>query len=85
MSFDVFLLFNNVPIGEAVSIIREKLMEDETLLPLLGTNCRVTGDVPEVYLLATMSSLVPAVLAKPLYTKLFEELALGTPPTRPRL
>ena len=31
VSFDVFSLFINVPVGEVVSIIRERLREDGTL------------------------------------------------------
>ena len=99
VSFDVSSLFTNVPVGETVSIIHKRLREDGTLgdrISLSPADCRSTGDVPKVYLLqlwrnfyeqkegAVMGSPVSAVVAD-LYMKFFEELALETAPTRPRL
>ena len=51
------LELGNVPVGKAVSIIRERLREDETLgdrTLLPGMGCRATGEVPEVHLLSAM-------------------------------
>ena len=51
VSFDVSSLLTIAP----VDVIRKKLREDETLgdrtFSLPGTNCRATGDVPQVHLL----------------------------------
>jgi len=99
VSFDVSSLFTNVPVGEAVSVIHERIREDGTLgdrNSLPGMDCRSTGDVPKVHILhfggnfyeqkegAAMGSSVYAAVAN-LYTELFEELALDTALTRPRL
>ena len=98
VSFEVSSFCTNVPVGEAISVIHERLREDETrTFSLPGTDCRAAGDVPEVHLYfsyggnfyeqkegAAMGSLVSAVVAN-LYMEFFEELALETAPTRPRL
>ena len=60
MSFDVSLLFTNVPVGEAVSIISKRLREDETLgnrtfLSSLEWIAEPAGDMPEVHLASYFS------------------------------
>ena len=100
VSFDVSSLFTNVPVGEAVSIIRERLKEDgtlgdrTTLLPeriadllemcLRSTYFSFGGNFYEQKEGAAMGSPVSAVVAN-LYMEFFEKLALETAPTRPRL
>ena len=86
--------FTNVPIGEAVEVIRDKLREDEDLADrtslspdrvaeLLGLCLRSTylsygGEQREG---AAMGSPVSAVVTM----EFFEELALESAPSRPRL
>ena len=100
MSFDVSSLFTNVPVGEAISVIRERLREDETLgdrtilspewvaelleMCLKSTYFSYGGNFYEQKEGAAMCSSVSAVVAN-LYMEFFEELALETAPTRPRL
>ena len=100
VSFDVSSLFTNVPVGEAVSIIRERLREDETLGDRTSLSPERIADLLEMCLRSTyfsfggnfyeqkegaaMGSPVSAVVAN-LYMEFFEELALETAPTRPRL
>ena len=100
VSFDVSSLFTNVPVGEAVSIIRERLMEDETLGDRTSLSPERIADLLEMCLRSTyfsfggnfyeqkegaaIGSPVSAVVAN-LYMEFFEELALETAPTRPRL
>ena len=97
VSFDVSSLFTNVPVGEAVSIICERIREDGENggqdLSLPGTNCRSTGDVPKVHLLQLWREPISAegrggnglpslcCGGQPLHGV----LALETAPTRPRL
>ena len=70
-SFDVSSLFTNVPIDEAVRIIRERLRNDKTLCD------RTTLSLDQVAeLLAAVANL---------YMKFFEELALRSAPVTPRL
>ena len=100
VSFDVSSLFTNVSVGEAVSIICERLMEDETLGDRTSLSPEQIADLQEMCLRsiyfsfggnfyeqkegAAMGSLVSAVVAN-LYMVFFEELALETALTRPRL
>ena len=52
VSFDVFSLFTNVPIGEAVQVIQAKLREDDSLAERTALSPDgVAGHVPEIYLL----------------------------------
>ena len=99
VSFDVTSLFTNVPIGEAVEVIRGKLWEDDDLIErtplspdriaeLLGLCLRSTyfsygGEFCEQREGAAMGSPVSAVVAN-LYMEFFEELALKSAPSRPR-
>ena len=100
VSFDVSSLFTNVPIEEAIEVIHGMLHDDETLgdrtalLPgiiskLLETCLKSTyfcyrGEYFEQKEGAAMGSPVSSVVAN-LYMEFFEELALSTAPTRPRL
>ena len=99
VSFDVSSLFTNVPIGEAVDIIRGRLEEDEDLLErtplspgrvaellqlcLRSTYFSFNGEFYEQREGAAMGSPVSAVVAN-LYMEFFEGLALSTAPARPR-
>ena len=100
VSFDVSSLFTNVPVDEAVQVIRDRLQQDEmladrtTLSPdkvadllemcLKSTYFSYGGDFFEQREGAAMGSPVSAVVAD-LYMDFFEELALRTAPTKPRL
>ena len=100
VSIDVSSLFTNVPVDEAVSVIRGRLREDETLrdrtilspewiaelleMCLKSTYFSYGGSFYERKEGAAMGSPVSAVVAN-LYMEFFEELALETAPTRPRL
>ena len=100
VSFDVSSLFTNVPIDEAVQVIRDRLRRDETLVnrttlspdrvaELLETCLKSTyfcygGEFYEQREGAAMGSPVSAVVAN-LYMEFFEELALRSAPTKPRL
>ena len=100
VSFDVSSLFTNVPIDEAVQVIRDRLRRDETLVSrttlspdrvaeLLETCLKSTyfcygGEFYEQREGAAMGSPVSAVVAN-LYMEFFEELALRSAPTKPRL
>ena len=100
VSFDVTSLFTNVPIEEAVRVIRDKPREDEDLVertPLspdrvaeLLSLCLKSiyfsfgGEFYEQRQGAAMGSPVSAVVAN-LYMEFFEELALESAPSRPRL
>ena len=97
-NFDVSSPFTNVPVSEAVSVIRERLREDETLgdrtslsperiadlLCLKSTYFSFGGNFYEQNEGVVMGSLVSAMVAN-LYREFFEELALKTAPPRPRL
>ena len=97
-NFDVSSPFTNVPVGEAVSVIRERLREDETLgdrtslsperiadlLCLKSTYFSFGGNFYEQNEGVVMGSLVSGVVAN-LCREFFEELALETAPPRPRL
>ena len=100
VSFDVSSLFTNVPIGEAVDIIRARLEEDESLgertplspgrvaellqLCLRSTYFSFNGEFYEQREGAAMGSPVSAVVAN-LYMEIFEGLALNAAPVRPRI
>ena len=90
VSFDVSSLFTNVPVDEAVRVIRDRLQEDRTLgdrttlspgkvAGLLETCLKSTyfsygGDFYEQQEGAAMGSPVSAAVAN-LYMEFFEELA----------
>ena len=92
VSFDVTSLFTNVPIGEAVEVIRDKLREDDSLIErtplspdriteLLGLCLRSTyfsygGEFYEQREGAAGDSPVSAVVAN-LYMEFFEELVMS--------
>ena len=100
VSFDVSSLFTNVPIVEAIDIIRDRLEEDDSLedrtplsphrvaellqLCLRSTYFSFNGEFYEQREGAAMGSPVSAVVAN-LYMEFFEELALRTAPARPRI
>ena len=100
VSYDVSSLFTNVPIQEAIDVIRDMLQEDETLdertvlspgriAELLETCLRSTyfsyqGDFYEQVEGAAMGSPVSAVVAN-LYMEFFEEMALTSAPDKPAL
>ena len=100
VSFDVSSLFTNVPIGEAVQVIQAKLREDDSLaertplspdrvaelldMCLRSTYFSYGGEFYEQREGAAMGSPVSAVVAN-LYMEFFEELALESAPSRPRL
>ena len=100
VSFDVSSLFTNVPVDEAVEVIHDMLVKDETLderttlLPdriaeLLETCLNSTyfsykNVIYKQVRGAAMGSPVSAVVAN-LYMEFFEELALKTSPVKPRV
>ena len=95
VSFDVSSLFTNVPVDEAVRVIRDRLQEDRTLgdrttlspgkvAGLLETCLKSTYFSYEQQEGAAMGSPVSAAVAN-LYMEFFEELALQSAPARPRL
>lgn len=100
VSYDVSSLFTNVPIGEAVTVIREMLRKDEDLISrtklspdevadllelcLRSTYFSFNGDFYEQTEGAAMGSPVSAVVAN-LYMEHFETLALSSAPVRPRI
>ena len=53
VSFDVCSLFTNVPIGEAVSVIHEMLLEDESLEDRTVLSADVIADLLNVCLRST--------------------------------
>ena len=100
VSFDPVSLFTNIPIGEALQVIQERLREDESLgnrpppsadrvaelleVFLKSTYFRYGGDFYEQTQGAAMGSLVSVVLAN-LYMKFFEQLTLWSAPVKPQL
>ena len=99
VSFDVSSLFTSASVDEAISVIRKRLREDETLgdrtilspervAELLEMCLKPTSAMEEASIsrrkVRPMGSPVSAVVAN-LYMEFFEELALETAPTRPRL
>ena len=99
VSFDVCSFFN-VLVGEAISVIQERLREDETLedktflsleqiaelleMCLKSTYFNYGGNFYEQKEGAALGSPVSAVVTN-LYMEFFEELALKMAPTKPRL
>ena len=100
VSFDVTSLFTNVPVEEAVHVIREKLQENRTLQDRTTLPANRVADLLEMCLRSTyftfggafckqkegtaMGFPVSAIVAK-LYMEFFEELALATMPERPKV
>ena len=100
VSFDVSSLFTNVPVDEAVRVIRDRLRQDEALADRTTLSTDRVADLLEMCLKSTyfsyggeffeqregaaMGSSVSAVVAD-LYMEFFEELALRTAPMKPRL
>ena len=100
VSFDVSSLFTNVPIQEAVQVIKKKLKEDQSLpshtsltreritelleICLITTYFRFQGWFYEQQEGAAMGSPVSAIVAN-MYMEHFKELALRTAPERPRV
>ena len=100
VSFDISSLFTNVPIQEAVQVIKKKLKEDQSLpsrtsltperiaelleICLITTYFRFQGRFYEQQEGAAMGSPVSAIVAN-IYMEHFEELALRTAPERPRV
>ena len=100
VSFDVSSLFTNVPVDEAISVIRRRIGEDEALgdrtilspervaelleMCLKSTYFSYGGNFYEQKEGVVMGSPVSAVVAN-LYMEFFEKLALETASTRPRL
>ena len=92
---DVCSLFTNVPIGEALSVIHDMLLEDESLEDRTVLSADVIADLLNVCLRSThfcykdkfyeqvegaaMGSPVSAIVAN-LYMEYFEELALKSAP-----
>ena len=99
-NFYVTSLFTNVPVDEAVRVIKTKLQEDETLedrtplsagtvaelveLCLRSTYFSYDGEFYEQREGAAMGSPVSAIVAD-LYMEFFEDLALETTLVKPRL
>ena len=100
VSFDVSSLFTYVPIDEAVQVIRDRLRGDETLVNRTTLSPDRVGELLEACLRSTyfcyggefyeqregaaMGYPVSAVVAN-LYMEFFEELALKSAPSKPRL
>ena len=101
VSFDVISLFTNIPIDEAVDVIHRKLAAEEddlvvrTPLPveriaellqlcLKSTYFSYNGEFYEQRHGAAMGSPISAIVVN-LYIEFFEELALESAPSRPRL
>ena len=100
VSFDVSSPFTNVPVEEAISVIRERLREDETLGDRTILSQERVAELLEICLKSTyfnfgrnfyeqkegaaMGSPVSAVVAN-LYIEFFEEKALEMALNRPRV
>ena len=100
VSVDVSSLFTNVPIDEAVSVIRDKLQNDESLdertclspecitelleVCLRSTYFRYNGNCYEQVDGAAIFTPVSAVVAN-LYMEFFEEVDLNSTPVKPVL
>ena len=82
VSFDMSSLFTNVPIGEAVQVIQAKLREDDSL----AERTPLSPDrVAELLLLQVNYREGATAVVANLYMKFFEELALESAPSWPRL
>ena len=100
VSFNVTSLFINVPVDEAVQVIRDSLQNDRSLSDRTTLSPDRVAELLEVCLQSThfshegafykqregaaMGSPVSAVVAN-LYMEFFKELALDTAPVKPRL
>ena len=100
VSFDVKSLFTNVPVDEALEVIQAKLLHDETLVERTGIPPHYVTHLSELCLRSTyfvfhgayyqqqegaaMGSPVSPVVAN-IYMEMFEELALRTATTCPRI
>ena len=100
VSFDVKSLFTNVPVDEALEVIQAKLLDDETLVERTGIPSDHVTHLLELCLRSTyfvfhgtyyqqqegaaMGSPVSPVVAN-IYMEMFEELALRTATTCPRI
>ena len=100
VSFDVYSLFTNVPVPEAVEFIQEMLRRDPKLSERTTLDADTITDLLSLYLKSTyfrynscyyeqkegaaMGSPVSAVVAN-LYMEHFEQIALNSALHRPRL
>ena len=100
VSYYVSSLFTNVPVDEAVQVNCDRLRQDEALADRTTLSPDRVADLLEMCLKPTyfsyggeffeqregaaMGSPISAVVAD-LYMEFFEELALRTAPTKPRL
>ena len=96
-----FLFMTNMPVEEAVLVIRDRLQNDRTLSDRTTLSPNRVAELLEVCLRSTyfsnegtfyeqckgavMGSPVSAVVANLYMDRVFEELALNTAPVKPRL
>ena len=100
VSFDVCSLFTNVPIEEALKVISNMLVSDESLIERTPLDAGRVTELLELCLRSTyfsyqgvfyeqregaaMGSPVSAVVAN-LYMQFFEEMAISSAPIKPKL